>query len=162
MKYIIYLMALMFTCGCAANKENLAANHGAKANRVVAETNLPFQVLSMDVVQVYAPAKSELHKWYVEKLGLAPNKWGSEAFQQFDLPAGSAFAVNYSEHEEQLKKQRFVVSFKVSDIKAAVKHMSQSGVKFLNPAQPIYESDWGFRASFKDPQGNLLQIIEAK
>lgn len=154
MRALLFLLVASLL-GCATTSDT-------SARRNPAEAGLQFKVLSVDVVQLSAPPKSEVHKWYVEKLGISPNKYGSDEWQQFDIPGSSAFAINYSEDEPALLKQRFTVSFKVSDIKAAVKSMQSQGVKFLNVDNPIRESFWGYRATFQDPQGIYLQILEDK
>lgn len=163
-KKAIGLIFVALLAGCATGKPKAEQGASTKndSRRKLAANDLPFKVIGVDVVQLSAPPKSGIHEWYVEKLGIAPNQYASEEWQQFDFSGSSAFAINYSETEPVLLKQRFVISFKVSDIKAAVTSMTSRGVKFLNPENPIYESFWGYRATFQDPRGIYLQILEDK
>jgi catechol 2,3-dioxygenase-like lactoylglutathione lyase family enzyme len=51
------------------------------------------------------------------------------------------------------------MTFRVGDCRAAYDLLSSRGAAFLNP--PV-ESDWEIRAFFRDPDGHLLEISEAK
>ena len=56
--------------------------------------------------------------------------------------------------------QRLMVNFIVPDIDAAHRRLAQAGVEFVRPPSP---EGWGGKiATFKDPDGNLLQLFQLK
>ncbi len=51
------------------------------------------------------------------------------------------------------------MTFRVNDCRAAHADLAERGVEFLTP--PV-ESEWEIRAFFRDPDGHLFEISEAK
>ncbi len=51
------------------------------------------------------------------------------------------------------------LTFRVSNIHAAVDRLQSAGVKFVGK---LLEESWGSVAAFEDPDGNILKVMEPK
>jgi catechol 2,3-dioxygenase-like lactoylglutathione lyase family enzyme len=61
-------------------------------------------------------------------------------------------------HGPTLEPARVMVNFNVADIAAAYDRLRAAGVEFLRP--PEHEHWGGLVATFRDPDGNLLQLLQ--
>ena len=103
-------------------------------------------------------------KFYSEKLGLEPtSEMGSEFFM---LKSGdTTFNVYRSEFAGTNKAT--ALTFDVDDIDAEVRDLKDKGITFehydvqgLKPEGDIYSGQGMKTAWFKDPDGNILSLIE--
>jgi catechol 2,3-dioxygenase-like lactoylglutathione lyase family enzyme len=104
-----------------------------------------------------------LRAFYVDTLGLEPRS-DREQFVSFDWGAGDARAprltVTVHSAVRGLAKEplRVMVNIEVGDIEAVHARLRALGVPFLR--QPEREHFGGRVATLKDPDGNLLQLLE--
>ena len=105
-------------------------------------------------------------KFYEEKLGFrAEDVWGDEGVT---LKSGDTlFNVYRSEFAGTNKAT--ALNFDVDDIESEVRELKEKGIFFehydlegLTPKGDIYEGEGMRTAWFKDPDGNILSLIEAK
>ena len=61
-------------------------------------------------------------------------------------------------HGRNAEPQRIMVNFGTSDIHALHERLTAAGVRFVRP--PEREHWGGWVATFEDPDGNLLQLLE--
>ena len=106
-------------------------------------------------------------KFYEEKLGLkAKETMGGEVFE---VESGDTrFEVYRSEFAGTNKAT--ALNFEVDDIEDEVNTLKEKGIFFekydvqgLTPKGDFYEGEGGFKTAwFKDPDGNILSLIEEK
>ena len=105
-------------------------------------------------------------KFYEEMLGL---KQIDDFGEGFMLKSGeTTFNVYRSEFAGTNKAT--ALNFDVDDIDAEVRELKDKGVFFehydlegLTPKGDIYEAEGGFKTAwFKDPDGNILSLLESK
>jgi catechol 2,3-dioxygenase-like lactoylglutathione lyase family enzyme len=97
-------------------------------------------------------------RFYRDVLGLTPHSV-KPAFVNF---AWGSFRLSVAAHSEvhgtARDPLRIMVNFAVADIDAAAARLRQAGVEFIRPPEP---EEWGGRvATFRDPDGNTLQLLE--
>ena len=102
-----------------------------------------------------------LVRFYHEILGLRPN-FGGEDGAEFQLGALRIGIWQHSEmHGPAKDPDRIILNFLVDDCVAAYENLKSKGVEFMKPPS---DEDWGGRvarlATFRDPDGNLLQLLE--
>lgn len=121
-------------------------------------------VKGIDVTYIHTPNK-ELASWYEEKLGLKKG-YGDEAWQAFDTENGSRFALDFISYPSStVQKQSIMISFAVEDIHAAVEDLAAKGVRFYpdnDKEQTIFDVGPSLVATFEDPDGNFMQLSQAK
>ena len=106
-------------------------------------------------------------KFYVDKLGLkAKETMGGEVFE---VKSGDTkFEVYRSEFAGTNKAT--ALTFEVDDLESEVGDLKEKGIFFekydlegLTPKGDSYEGEGGFKTAwFKDPDGNILSLMEAK
>lgn len=103
----------------------------------------------------------ELARFYEETLGLTRNFGGDDGaeFQAGPVRLGIWF---HSEiHGGAKDPGRILVNFLVDDCATSYEELRSKGVEFIKPPT---DEDWGGRvfriATFRDPEGNLLQLLE--
>lgn len=81
-------------------------------------------------------------------------------FVAFDLPGGTRLSVGLHSqvHGPAKEPVRVTVNLGVEDIHATAAALAARGVTFVRP--PEQEHWGGWVASFRDPDGNLLQLLE--
>jgi catechol 2,3-dioxygenase-like lactoylglutathione lyase family enzyme len=118
----------------------------------------------IDIVFLHVRDPVKMGDWYKEMLGVdigfqTPNRY----WQEFQLPAGrpvTRFAVEYTgEHPSEIEEQKIMISFRVKDIHAAISEFEAKGVQFYGEQKVIREGLSLF-ATFRDPEGNWLQISQ--
>ncbi|MHA1121256.1 MAG: VOC family protein [Candidatus Heimdallarchaeota archaeon] len=105
-------------------------------------------------------------KWYQEKLGLKiDQKTPDLDWQEFTLEnerPQTRFALDYSgPNPSQVEQQSIVISFKVANIKTAVEELEKKGIEFFGE-EKIFDVGPALVATFKDPEGNFLQLSQRK
>ena len=119
-------------------------------------------ILGIDVVFLHSP-HSELRDFYTQKLGLTPG-YGDDHWQEFIMPEGSRFGLDFTGYPRSvIEKQVVMISFKVADIHQAVSLLKGKGVSFAETPQGIvFDVGPTLVATFKDPDGNWMQISQRK
>ena len=105
-------------------------------------------------------------KFYEEKLGLEiDEEWGGEGAT---LKSGDTL-INVYRSEFAGTNKATALTFDVDDIDSEVRELKEKGIFFehydlegLTPKGDIYEGEGMKTAWFKDPDGNILSLIEAK
>jgi catechol 2,3-dioxygenase-like lactoylglutathione lyase family enzyme len=104
-------------------------------------------------------------KFYSETLGLkTTDDWGGEGLT---LKSGDT-AINVYRSEFAGTNKATALTFEVDDIDEEVKALKDKGIFFehydvegLKPKGDIYEGEGGMKTAwFKDPDGNILSLIE--
>ena len=103
-------------------------------------------------------------KFYSEKLGLEPtSEMGSEFFM---LKSGDT-TLNVYKSDFAGTNKATLLTFDVDDIDAEVRDLKDKGITFehydvqgLKPEGDIYSGQGMKTAWFKDPDGNILSLIE--
>ncbi len=97
--------------------------------------------------------------FYREVLGL-PVHSVRPHFVAFDLPGGIRLSVGLHSavHGPAVEPVRVTVNLGVDSIHATAATLAARGVAFVRP--PEQEHWGGWVASFRDPDGNLLQLLE--
>jgi hypothetical protein len=119
-------------------------------------------ITGIDVVFIHTP-HPELGDWYAETLGLSKG-YGDDHWQEYRLSSGSRFALDFTAYPRSaVEKQAMMISFRVEDIHAAVRALSEKGVRFY-PANESTVFDVGpsLVATFQDPDGNWVQLSQPK
>ena len=105
-------------------------------------------------------------KFYEETLGLETDEeWGGEGAT---LKSGDTL-INVYRSEFAGTNKATALNFEVDDIDSEVRELKEKGVFFehydlegLTPNGDIYEGEGMKTAWFKDPDGNILSLIEEK
>lgn len=119
-------------------------------------------ILSVDVVYLHTPHR-ELSSWYRDTLGLSPG-YGDEGWQEFILPEGSRFALDFTSFPRSVvEKQAVMLSFRVADIHEAVRVLTRRGVAFYPNAEgAVMDVGPTLVATFCDPDGTWMQLSQGK
>lgn len=108
---------------------------------------------------VWSSDVNNLLPFYRDTLGLKPTT-ETEGFVVFAGPNGAAFGLG-SHSEVSGKNQdsaRHMVGFDVDDIQAEFQRLKSQGVEFIE--EPNDQGGGFWLATFKDPEGNLVQLYE--
>lgn len=123
-------------------------------------------IIGVDVVFIHVKNPEKMAKWYHEKLGLEiDQKTPDLGWQEFNLKGErpvTRFALDYGgPNPSQVEQQPIVVSFKVANIESAVEELEKRGIEFFGEDK-IFDVGPTLVATFKDPEGNFLQISQRK
>ncbi|MYH68493.1 MAG: VOC family protein [Dehalococcoidia bacterium] len=109
-------------------------------------------------VIVWTDQYPEMLAFYRDVLGLAPRS-ERPTFANFEW---GGFRLSVAAHDEvhgpARDPLRIMVHFKVPDIAAAHRRLTDRGVAFSRP--PEQERWGGWVATFADPDGNTLQLLQ--
>ena len=99
-----------------------------------------------------------MRDFYVDVLGLAPRS-ERDGFVNFDWDGTRLTVTTHDEvRGASAEPFRVMVNFAVGDLDAFHHRLTQSGVRCLRSPAPEH---WGGRiATYADPDGNLLQLLE--
>ncbi len=108
----------------------------------------------------------KLAKFY-EKLGVKiGQEWEmgdkGEPFFEMKLSSGSNFYIGpHSKVKGKTKEpHRLMLNFEVDDIKSAVKKLKSLDVRIV--ADVYHMQDYGWVATFADPDGNYFQLVQTQ
>ena len=101
-------------------------------------------------------------QWYIEKLRLVPD-FGSEEMRWQEFCAGdSKTTVSINQIPKKPKKaprKQATIVFRCDNIQQTVAELKKKGVKFSGG---IVDEGPVLIATFSDPEGNVMQVVEAK
>jgi hypothetical protein len=83
---------------------------------------------------------------------------------EFNLPAGSRFAVDHvTSSRSPVEQQPIVLSFEVDDVQVAVRELAEKGVRFWPSLEKtVFDVGPQLIATFIDPDGNFAQLNSPK
>jgi predicted enzyme related to lactoylglutathione lyase len=118
----------------------------------------PIEGLAGVLIWTEADRFPAMARFYRETLGLAPRSAKSD-FINFDW-SGVRLSVGVHDRVRGASREalRIMINLTVGDIRAVYERLTRSGVVFSRaPAQ----EDWGgWVATFADPDGNILQLMQ--
>lgn len=121
-------------------------------------------IKGISVAYIHTPNK-KLADWYEKTLGLKKG-YGDDSWQAFETAEGSSFALDFISYPSStVQKQSIMISFAVNDIHTAVEELSKRGIRFYpdnDIAKTIFDVGPSLVATFEDPDGNFVQISQAK
>jgi extradiol dioxygenase family protein len=117
----------------------------------------------IDIVFLHARNSKATAKWYRETLGLSiAFQTPDLSWQEFDMLGGPSarFAIEQASGDmSEVELQKIMISFRVNDIKAAVRSLEEKGVTFYgNPK--IREEGKSLYATLRDPEDNWIQLSQ--
>lgn len=122
-------------------------------------------IQGIDVVFLHVKNPEKTAKWYEDKLGLKISfKTQDLSWQEisFESKKPTRFALDYGGVElTEVEKQSIIISFKVSNIYSTVEQLEKKGVVFWGEDK-IFDVGPSLVATFKDPEGNFLQLSQRK
>ena len=109
-------------------------------------------------VTVWTEDPDRLVVFYRDTLGLKLRgyKEGWANFEWGDLRLNLGLHERVKGHAQD--PYRIMISFGVTDIHYEYRHLSEQGVEFVRP--PEQEHWGGWVATFLDPDGNILQLLQ--
>ena len=123
-------------------------------------------IIGVDVVFIHVKNPEKMAKWYQEKLGLVIDhktlNLGWQEFKMDDERSPTRFALDYGGPNLSLVEQQpIVISFKVTNIVEVVEKLEKKGIEFFG-VEKIFDVGPALVATFKDPEGNFLQLSQRK
>lgn len=119
----------------------------------------------IDVVFLHVKDPKMMAQWYSEKFGLKIKfKVPDESWQEFSIESNSTtrFALDYGGPDpSDVEKQSIIFSFKVRNIHEVVSHLEKLEVQFIGK-EKIIDVGTSLIATFRDPEGNYLQLSQRK
>ncbi|NHJ03653.1 MAG: VOC family protein [Candidatus Heimdallarchaeota archaeon] len=122
-------------------------------------------IKGIDVVFIHVKNPEKMAKWYKENLGFEISyRTSDHTWQEFRMPNSpqTRFALDYSDsNPTEVEQQSIMISFKVDNIQLAISELEKKGIVFWGKNKVI---DVGptLIATFKDPEGNFVQISQKK
>src|SRR3989344_4399201 len=124
-------------------------------------------IKGIEGINFFSSDTAKLSDFYVKKIGLKVSFEGimgehDESIYVFEMKSGSnLYIIDHSEVKGKNKNpQRTIINFEVDDIKKDVRKLKKEKVKLV---QDIYHvEDYGFIATFEDPEGNYFQLVQTK
>lgn len=95
-----------------------------------------------------------MSKFYTEVLGATKNENGGHVVGGFEI----YFDRHNQASVQALEPFRVMPTFNVDDIQKTFEELKEKGIEFVK--EPAAEEWGGWFATFKDPDGNFLQIFE--
>ncbi|MGI8415338.1 MAG: VOC family protein, partial [Nakamurella sp.] len=108
---------------------------------------------TLDSLLLGSADPARLRDWYEKAFGVAVNAFGFHDFGGFGLMPDHRDDVAASAADPG----RVILNFDVPDAKAAVERIEQAGTTWI---MPLTDNPGGKFATFTDPDGNYLQVIE--
>ena len=123
-------------------------------------------IIGIDVVFLHVKDPDMMSNWYQEKLGLEISFSGlDKSWQEFsfdDTRPPTRFALDYGgPNPSPVEQQPIIISFKVEDIEIAVNKLVKKDVEFVGKSK-IFDVGPTLVATFKEPEGNYLQLSQRK
>jgi len=119
-------------------------------------------IKGIDVVFIHS-ADTSLADWYSQTLGLPKGYW-DQHWQELQTYQGSRFAIDItSTTPSEIEKQSIMISFLVDDIHQMVNELTAKGIIFYpSKATTIFDTGPTLVATFRDPDGNWMQLSQRK
>lgn len=118
--------------------------------------NFNMNIKSQTLIMATKDNDEAMSKFYREVLGATTNDVGGHILGGFEI-----YFDRHSEAAIQaLEPFRVMLTFNVDDIRKTMEELKAKGVEFVK--EPAQEEWGGWFATFKDPDGNYLQIFEMK
>jgi predicted enzyme related to lactoylglutathione lyase len=117
----------------------------------------------IDVVFIHTNNFSGTAKWYKDVIGLNTG-YGDSHWQEFSMKEGSRFAMDaVGGNASGPEAQSIVISFGTDNIHEEVKRLAGLGVEFYPSVEKtIFDVGPTLVATFKDPEGNWVQLSQRK
>ncbi|HUU78281.1 MAG TPA: VOC family protein [candidate division Zixibacteria bacterium] len=122
-------------------------------------------IKGIDVVFIHVKNPEKMAKWYKENLGFDISyKTPDLGWQEFRMPNSpqTRFALDYGgPNPSEVEQQTIMISFKVDNIQLAITELEKKGIIFWGKNK-IMDVGPTLIATFKDPEGNFVQISQKK
>lgn len=123
-------------------------------------------VKRVESVTLFSENPTALYNFYKDTVGIkftieAELGEGEDLFG-FEPKVGSGFyIVHHSDLKGKTKEpKRVIINFEVGDIEKEFKRLKKAGVKVI--AQIYHVQDYGYIATFEDPDGNYFQLVKVR
>src|ERR1700743_2083291 len=105
-----------------------------------------------------------MNEWYKKNLGIPTSDWGASFDWRHDDNPDKKGATAWSTFPETTKhfnpsEKPFMINYVVEDLVALVEELKKDGVTILDE---IEDSDFGKFVHILDPEGNKIELWEAK
>lgn len=105
-----------------------------------------------------------MNEWYKKNLGIPTSDWGAAFDWRHDDDPEKKGTTAWSTFPEATKhfspsEKPFMINYIVDDIEALVEELKKDGVTVLDE---IEDSDYGKFVHILDPEGNKIELWEAK
>jgi predicted enzyme related to lactoylglutathione lyase len=117
----------------------------------------------IDVVFVHSKQFNKTVQWYKEVMRLKAS-YGDSHWQEYKLKEGPRFAIDaVRENAAGPENQSIIISFGTDDIYSEVGRLASLGVEFYPSLEKtIFDVGPAHVATFKDPEGNYVQLSQRK
>ena len=117
----------------------------------------------IDVVFIHTTNFTNTALWYKNVIGLNTG-YGDSHWQEFSMKEGSRFAMDaVGGNASGPEAQSIVISFGTDNIHEEVKRLAALGVEFYPSVEKtIFDVGPTLVATFKDPEGNWVQLSQRK
>lgn len=119
-------------------------------------------VKRINVVFIYVGNMSVMRKFYEETLKLSAPVVESDMWMEYELP-GAHLALHQGDprmmDSQNVSQNRVRFSLEVDDIETFSKELKDQGIVFTFGPKKDFGS---YLAEFKDPEGNLIRLIQYK
>jgi predicted enzyme related to lactoylglutathione lyase len=116
----------------------------------------------INVIFIYVGNMSVMRKFYEETLKLGAPVVESDLWIEYELP-GTHLALHQGDprvvESQNLSHNRVRFSLEVDDIDTICKELKENGIEFTFGPKKDFGS---FLAEFKDPESNLIRLIQYK
>jgi predicted enzyme related to lactoylglutathione lyase len=144
-------------CGAWPPSGDALSAPGVTADRLAGGAS-PIRGLAGVLIWTEAARFETMRRFYRDTLGLSPRSDRSD-FVSFDW---GGVRVSVGVHDrvrgESVAPLRVMINFQVDDIQGAHARLASAGVRFSRP--PEREAWGGWVATFADPDGNTLQLMQ--
>jgi catechol 2,3-dioxygenase-like lactoylglutathione lyase family enzyme len=113
--------------------------------------------IAMSDVAVVVKDANASARWWGENLGFLTHTVGPPGSHALMVaPPGDRFLLHLCEGFEPVEPGNSGIGFVTDDIETLVERMTKGGVRF---PEPFEKTEWGGRAKFADPDGNVFWLI---
>ena len=124
-------------------------------------------IKGIESITLFSENAKKLADFYKNKVGLKMTleaevgEQGENLFG-FEIKGGSGFYImDHSDVKGKNKDpKRIILNLEVSDIEEDVKRLDDAGVKKI--ADIYHMQNYGYIATFEDPDGNYFQLVQVK
>jgi len=123
-------------------------------------------IIGIDIIFLHVKDSVKMSQWYKEMLELDVSFVTEDlTWTEFGFPGhppATRFAIEHTrDSSSEVEQQPIMVSFRVEDIFKATTQLESKGVEFCgNPK--IREEGISYFTTFRDPEGNWIQISQRK